>query len=468
MSRRTVALVAVILVVFGVPGVALLSTAVRDSESVQPSTSPTASLSPTLAPTSAPTVLPAASGSPSPGSPALADVLEGPLNTRALGSRVAAAVVDLSTGSTLLAENADSALTPASTIKILTSAAALDVLGPGHRFTTRVLAGAGPDQIVLVGGGDPALTAREDKELGGATPLVELANRTAAALSKTDTTSVELLVDDSLFTGPAVDPDWRSSYVPNGEVGPISALAVDGGRITPGLRARSDDPALFAAADFAKFLAARGIIVRAGPVRGEAPSAAAEIAAVRSAPLAQIVEHVLLVSDNDGAEVLARHVALGTGRSGSSRAADEAVVETLETMGIEMSGTTVVDGSGLARGNAISPDVLVATLAAAARTENPDLRPVLTGLPVAQFTGTLDDRFDSRRAADAAGVVRAKTGTLSGVSSLAGFVVARDGSTYGFAVLADEIVDTEAARAALDEVAAALAGCGCAHPGPGA
>jgi D-alanyl-D-alanine carboxypeptidase/D-alanyl-D-alanine-endopeptidase (penicillin-binding protein 4) len=100
--------------------------------------------------------------------------------------------------------------------------------------------------------------------------------------------------------------------------------------------------------------------------------------------------------------------------------------------------------------------------------ENPDLRPVLTGLPVAQFTGTLDDRFDSRRAADAAGVVRAKTGTLSGVSSLAGFVVARDGNTYGFAVLADEIVDAEAARAALDEMAAALAGCGCAHPGPGA
>ena len=79
--------------------------------------------------------------------------------------------------------------------------------------------------------------------------------------------------------------------------------------------------------------------------------------------------------------------------------------------------------------------------------------------------GAVDDRFDSPQAADAAGVVRAKTGTLTGVSSLAGTVVARDGSAFGFAMLADDIVNTEAARLALDETAAALAGCGCAHPG---
>jgi serine-type D-Ala-D-Ala carboxypeptidase/endopeptidase (penicillin-binding protein 4) len=395
-------------------------------------------------------------------------VLDGPLNSDALGPRVAAAVIDLSTGSTLLAENADSALIPASTIKILTAAAALEVLGPGHRFTTRVVAGAGPDQLVLVGGGDPALTAGDNPEIDVATRLSVLAKRTAAALAKTDTTAVELLVDDSLFTGSAVDPDWRSSYVPTGAVGPVSALAVDGGRLNPSLRARAEDPALFAAADFATLLARHGVIVRAGPTRGEAADDATEIAAVRSPSLARIVEHVLLVSDNDGAEVLARHVAVATRRPGSSEAAEEAVVETLDGMGIDMSGTAVLDGSGLARGNAISPDVLVATLAVAAKEENPQLRPVLTGLPVAQFTGTLDERFDSPRAAGAAGVVRAKTGTLTGVSSLAGIVVSRDGNVYGFAVLADQIVNTEAARAAIEDVAAALARCGCAHPGTGA
>ena len=467
MSRRTVALVTVFLLVLGVPAVALLTVKVVGSSSAQQNPAPAASTT-TVTPSRPPPVLSAASGPPSAEAPALADVLARPLNADALGPRVAAAVIDLSTGSTLLAEDADVALIPASTIKILTAAAALEVLGPGHRFTTRVVAGEKPEQIVLVGGGDPTLTARNDRNLTGFTRIADLAQRTAAALTKTGITTVELVVDDGLFTGPAVDPDWRPGYVLGGNVGPVSALAVDGGRIEPGLRARSDDPASFAAAEFAKVLAKRGIVVRTGPTRGEAPADAAEIAAVQSAPLAQIVEYVLLVSDNDGAEVLARHVALATGRPGSSDEADEAIVETLEGLGIEMSGTVVVDGSGLARGNAVSPEVLVATLAVAAKAEKPDLRPVLTGLPVAQFTGTLDDRFDSARAAGGAGVVRAKTGTLTGVSSLAGFVVSRDGSTYGFAVLADAIVNTEGARAALDETAAALANCGCAHPGAGA
>jgi serine-type D-Ala-D-Ala carboxypeptidase/endopeptidase (penicillin-binding protein 4) len=467
-SRRIVAVVAVILALLGGAIAALVATEVADPDSAESTPASAGSSTHTPTPSSAPTVLSAPSATPTPGAPALADVLEGPLDSDALGSRVAAAVIDLSTGASLLAEDADAALVPASTMKVLTSAAALRVLGPGHRFSTRVVAGEAADQIVLVGGGDPALTARDDKDLDVATRLSSLAERTAAALEKAGTTAVTLFVDDSLFEGPAVDPDWRPSYVPAGDVGPVSALAADGGRITPGLRARVDDPALFAVGRFAELLSDRGIVVQGEPVRGRAPADAAEIAVVRSPSLARIVEHVLLVSDNDGAEVLARHVALATGEPGSSRAAEGAVVAALEGLGIDMSGAAVRDGSGLARGNAISPEALVATLAAAARAENPDLRAVLTGLPVARFTGTLDDRFDSSRAAAGAGVVRAKTGTLTGVSSLAGVVAARDGSTFGFAVLADQIVNPLAARAALDEVAAALARCGCAHPGTGA
>ena len=379
---------------------------------------------------------------------------------------MAVSVIDLSTGTTLFTDDADAALIPASTLKILTAAAALQVLGPQHRFTTRVVAGAVPDQIVLVGGGDPMLTASDGDRSGG-TPLSTLADRTAESLAESGITTVDLVVNDRLFIGPAVNPDWRSNYVPSGVVGPVSALALDGGRITPGRSQRADDPALEAAATFAEMLGARGITVRAGPVRGDAPASSDEVASVRSVPLEQIVEHVLLVSDNDGAEVLARHVAAGSGRPASFNAASRAVVDALEQLGIDMSGATVLDGSGLARGNAVSPAVLVATLATAAQQENPDLRAVLTGLPVAQFTGTLDDRFDSPRAANAAGFVRAKTGTLAGVSSLAGTVLAQDGSAFGFAMLADEIVNTEAARSALDEAAAALAGCGCAHPGTG-
>jgi D-alanyl-D-alanine carboxypeptidase/D-alanyl-D-alanine-endopeptidase (penicillin-binding protein 4) len=92
---------------------------------------------------------------------------------------------------------------------------------------------------------------------------------------------------------------------------------------------------------------------------------------------------------------------------------------------------------------------------------------VLTGLPVAGFTGTLGDRFEPPSAAGSAGVVRAKTGTLTGVSSLAGIVVARDGTAYAFALLADDVTNTVAARSALDDVATALAGCGCSVPASG-
>ena len=466
-SRRLVAVVAAILALFAAAIAMVVATGVIGTGSAQPSSSPSSTAAQTSTPSSPPTVLAAPAGTPTPTAPPLADVLAPSLGASALGDSVAVSVIDLSTGTTLFTDDADAALIPASTMKILTAAAAVHVLGPQHRFTTRVVAGAVPDQIVLVGGGDPMLTASDGEDRSAGTPLSTLADRTAASLAESGITTVELVVDDGMFTGPAVNPDWRSNYVPSGVVGPVSALALDGGRITPGRSQRADDPALEAGATFAEMLGARGIVVQAGPVRSEAPASSAEVAAIRSVPLERIVEHVLLVSDNDGAEVLARHVAAGSGRPASFNAASRAVVDALEELGIDMSGATVLDGSGLARGNAVSPTVLVAALATAAQPENPNLRAVLTGLPVAQFTGTLDDRFDSPRAADAAGFVRAKTGTLAGVSSLAGTVLARDGSAFGFAMLADEIVNTEAARLALDEAAAALAGCGCAHPGTG-
>jgi D-alanyl-D-alanine carboxypeptidase/D-alanyl-D-alanine-endopeptidase (penicillin-binding protein 4) len=90
---------------------------------------------------------------------------------------------------------------------------------------------------------------------------------------------------------------------------------------------------------------------------------------------------------------------------------------------------------------------------------------VLTGLPVAGFTGSLEYRFDAEDAGR--GLVRAKTGTLSGVSGLAGTVVDRDGTPMVFALLADRIalVDTLGARAALDDVTSALAACRCGGAG---
>ncbi|MBI2245207.1 MAG: D-alanyl-D-alanine carboxypeptidase/D-alanyl-D-alanine-endopeptidase, partial [Nocardioides sp.] len=167
-------------------------------------------------------------------------------------------------------------------------------------------------------------------------------------------------------------------------------------------------------------------------------------------------------SDNEAAEVLARHVGLASSGDGSFAGGARAVLQVLDGLGVPTQGATTYDGSGLSREDRLDPDTLTAVLGLAASPEQPDLRTVLTGLPVAGFTGSLAERFadldDVGR-----GLVRAKTGTLSGVSGLAGIVTDREGRPMVFALLADRIdlVDTLDARAALDGATGALAGCRC-------
>ena len=466
MSRRSLATVAAALLLVGGAVAGLFVFGVWTDPSADPRPSPIASDTSTPTPEPIPTVLSAASSSPVPGAPSLAEVLGPSLTARALGDRLGVSVVDLSTGAVRYEIDAGVAMVPASTLKILTAAAGLEVLGPDHTFTTRVVGDAATGDLVLVGGGDPTLTVDDQPALPSATRLATLADATAAALLTAGTTTVRLAADDGLFTGPAVDPDWRSTYIPAGVVAPVTALAVDGGRRDPDADRRSADPTLAAAASFAAMLSGRGITVSGEPGRGDTVAGAAELASMESPPLSTIVEHILSTSDNDGAEVLARHVARGTGQQATSAAAGPAVLGAIAGLGVDVSAAVVTDGSGLARNNAVPASALAATLAVAADPEHPELRTVLTGLPVAGFTGTLGDRFESPSAAGSAGVVRAKTGTLTGVSSLAGIVVARDGTAYAFALLADDVTNTLAARSALDDVATALAGCGCSVPGP--
>jgi D-alanyl-D-alanine carboxypeptidase/D-alanyl-D-alanine-endopeptidase (penicillin-binding protein 4) len=174
------------------------------------------------------------------------------------------------------------------------------------------------------------------------------------------------------------------------------------------------------------------------------------------------VERVLEVSDNEGAEVLARHVGLEVAGKGSSAAGTRAVLSTLRGLGVRTAGAKVYDGSGLSRDDRIDPDTLVDVLRVAASDEHPELRSTVTGLPVAGFTGSLAFRFDGTPV-PGRGHVRAKTGTLTGVSALAGVATDLDGVPLVFALVADRVkrLDTLDARDALDDLAAALGACHC-------
>jgi len=361
----------------------------------------------------------------------------------------------------LLRVGGHGAFIPASSMKLLTTTTALQLLGPEHRFHTTVVRGTNRRGIVLVGGGDPLLT---QKPVADAYPrpatLRALARQTAKRLQQDGVRRVRLGYDDSLFTGPAVSPEWERDYVPGDVVSPISALWVDEGREEPLLASRSDDPAQAAAEAFADELERAGIAVRGTPAPEKAPARSAELARVQSPTLAEIVEYVIENSDNEGAEVLLRQAGLAGGQGGSFEGGAAAVRATLSRLGVDMSHVTNYDGSGLSRHDRVSLDTLVSTLQTAASPSHPDLRPVVAGLPVAGFNGSLAYRYVTF-GSEGRGLVRAKTGTLTNVNALVGVTVDRDGAPLVFAAVADQVrlIDTLDARAALDALTAELATC---------
>ncbi len=349
---------------------------------------------------------------------------------------------------------------PASTLKLLTATAALETLGPDRTFATRVVAD-GRNRLTLVGGGDPFLTGKRptDPAARGEASLQTLAATTARSLKARRVTTVSLGYDTSLFTGPELSPHWPRSYVTDNVVSPITPLWVDQG-IAPGGESREADPAASAAGQFSAFLAKAGIHVT-GPVKeNKAPAAAREVARVTSLPVADIVEQVLQVSDNEGAEVLARQTGIAVNGSGSFNGGAAAVRQVLAGLGIDLPGAKIYDGSGLSRDDRLDARSLVSVLQLAASGDHPELRSVVTGLPVAAYDGSLEDRFEG---SPGRGWVRAKTGTLRGTSALAGLVTDARGRALVFAFVSNHIplVDTLDARAALDDLAATLATCRC-------
>lgn len=386
---------------------------------------------------------------------AVARAVRPELDAAALGDRVTVLVADSVTGREVFSSGT-AAQVPASTVKVLTGFAALSVLDPQHTFATRVVADG--DRLVLVGGGDPYLATEPSRRPGYAVraDLATLARAVATELKAAGRTTVTLGYDAGLFTGRSASSAWPGTYVSQDIVTPVSALSVDGGAHDG---RRDDDPAQVAAARFVAQLEKQGIDVRGEPAPTSAPRDAIEIASVSSATVAQIVERLEVTSDNEAAEVMLRHVAIASGEPATFEGGAVAVERALKAAGIDTAGLVLHDGSGLSRDNRVRSRTLVQTLREA--LAQPRTASLAAGLPVGGFNGSLGTRFGG--AADGRGVVRAKTGTLTGVHGLAGFVTTRDDRTLVFAVLADRTRGQNpfATQAALDAVAAALADCTC-------
>jgi D-alanyl-D-alanine carboxypeptidase len=427
--------------------------------------------------TTAGTVLtPAGPAGQLPTATGLSAVLSQALGPAAAGGDPGIVVADAITGRVLYDVGGAALSTPASTTKLTTAVASLAVLGPQARFTTRVVRTR--SGIILVGGGDPTLAVNSYPKGQYPQPatLAALARKTAAQLKADNQTHVQLGYDTSLYSGPGLAEGWTDSDVTSGNVTPIVSLEVDQGRLTAAgtpedsddpvnFRPRTMDPAGMAAQAFATLLQQDGITITSGPAGQTAPAGAETIASVSSPALQAMVEQMLQESNNVIAENLARHVAIATGQPATFQGGADAIMTELRKLGIT-SGIQLVDGSGLSPDDGIAPLTLTHVLELAASPSDPGLRPLITGLPVAGFTGTLSpgDSVFGGIGGDALGVLRAKTGNLETVAALAGLVMDRDGQLLVFAIMADRIPSAGFLQDAADEIDAAasgLAGCGC-------
>jgi D-alanyl-D-alanine carboxypeptidase/D-alanyl-D-alanine-endopeptidase (penicillin-binding protein 4) len=394
-----------------------------------------------------------ADNAPRPTTSGLAATLGPLLGDSALGPSVAGSIVDASTGDALYDLRGASAMTPASAAKLLTAAAVLQTRGPNYRIPTRVVAGSNPGDVVLVGGGDPTLAVGATSAYHGAARLDQLAEQVRKALNGVSPT--RLLIDTSLYSGSTVGPGWAEADVQGGVIANITALMTDGARVNP--RDTRSNPARYGQPDTAAgqmFAQALGLPANA-VVSGIAPQGAKVLGEVLSPPISRLVEFMLVDSDNVVAEAMARQAALAKGLPASFSGGAQATAAALTELGIPATGGGLVDGSGLSDNNRVTANQLTAVLYRAASSTYPQLRAILSGLPVSGYSGTLSNRDEN------AGVIRAKTGTLNHVNALAGFVVDADGRLLAFAALADATNNRYAAEGALDRIASEVAACGC-------
>ena len=338
-------------------------------------------------------------------------------------------VRDTATGEVIWSQNPDTPVRPASATKILTAAAALYELGWDDTIHTDVVVGQTPGTVVIKAAGDVTLSTDQLDDL-------------AAQLIGQDIDTV--LVDTSIWSDETFAPGWERIDIDAGYIAPVEPVMIEGGRIdgSHGDLPRTHTPAL----DVAQALAQRIGATDTG--KGTAPADALVLATTESENLEQRLRRMMEESDNVMAEAIGRETAQHRGAPTDTGSSAQLTMDILKEHGFDLTGVSIVDNSGLSFDNLITPRLLDDILHAAATDET--LRPLLNTLPIAGGNGTLVDRYDDL---SGAGWVRAKTGTLTATSALAGTVTSDRVYTFAFVSNDSNIPD---ARAAMDEMASVL------------
>jgi len=327
-------------------------------------------------------------------------------------------LLDPVTGESIFKYSADSLRMPASLLKIFSAVALLDYVDPEFRFTTEIFTGAEPNTLIIAGSLDPWM------------------ERNGVLAIKMGRTSLPKIVKTALKK---LDAD-------NGS--PIKTLSIEYSNM------HSTD------LDFIKAqFAARNIKVSIIKVTAEEAQLYSKesIAKFQSPTLQKIMDWMLIWSDNTLGNRMAMYASMKAGNGYSESGIEKTFIKTLTNLEIDATGLNAVDGSGLSRANRVSAEMLSQLLL---KTYNNDkYRTIYGGLPVGGVNGTMRNRFVTS-APKAIGLVRTKTGSLTGVVSMAGYVQGGD-HEYIFVAIADRIpknpTAARAARIAFDKVLAKVA-----------
>jgi D-alanyl-D-alanine carboxypeptidase/D-alanyl-D-alanine-endopeptidase (penicillin-binding protein 4) len=380
-------------------------------------------------------------------------------NSRFGGAGTGIAIYDQTSGRWIYRLHFGTELRPASNMKLTTAATALADLGPRGRLHTSVYRtgvlsnGTLIGSLWLVGDGDPSLSTRlfSLKAYNGlGSHIADLAAAVRAAGIRH--VSGRVRGDESLFDSVRTGPYWKPSYWR--DCPPISALSVNDSLVRFGRPYTYRSPAGHAAAVLLASLKAHGVTVGDGAQAGTMPAGGTFVASLRSPLIARLVRVMDQASDNFFAEVLNKRIAVAAGTAGTMRNGRREARRYLTSVGVNLTGAKLYDGSGLSLGDRISARQLTSILRhARAQSYGASF---VASLPLAGVSGTLYDRM---RSGPAYRNARAKTGTLDSVSALSGYVTSANGHQIVFSILMNHRrINVLAAHAVQDRIVQALAG----------